>query len=186
YMRNSSPYEYTLTFSPLNAYVILPGLFLVIVPQVTGPVYGWGKYHLIPELYVCDLAADSKHSCSYLMFTDAVLLFPVILASVYATLAFLLRTPEQPAKATGESRLLFPRKEKLSVLVICLFCCILVPSCVATVHTVRACISSVPRWVLITMDLACEANLLVPPLLLYLFHGSRVRALLFESPDRDR
>lgn len=48
YMRNSSPYEYTLTFSPLNAYVILPGLFLVIVPQVTGPVYGWGKYNLIP------------------------------------------------------------------------------------------------------------------------------------------
>lgn len=47
-MRNSSPYEYTLTFSPLNAYVILPGLFLVIVPQVTGPVYGWGKYNLIP------------------------------------------------------------------------------------------------------------------------------------------
>ncbi|XP_003740454.1 adenosine receptor A1 [Galendromus occidentalis] len=185
YMRNSSPYEYTLTFSPLNAYVILPGLFLVIVPQVTGPMYGWGRYDLIPELYVCDLASDSKHSCSYQMFTNFEVLFPVILMSLYSTLSFLLRTPEQPAKTTGESRLLFPRKEKLTVLVICIFCCILVPSSFAGVHTVRACVTSVPPWLLVSMDLACELNLFIPPVLVYVFHGQRIRSLFVEDRQRE-
>lgn len=84
------------------------------------------KASLVAELYVCDLASDSKHSCSYQMFTNFEVLFPVIFMSLYSTLSFLLRTPEQPAKTTGESRLLFPRKEKLTVLIICIFCCILV------------------------------------------------------------
>lgn len=64
YMRNSSPYEYTLTFSPLNAYVILPGLFLVIVPQVTGPMYGWGRYDLIPGKFITHYAVMESRQCS--------------------------------------------------------------------------------------------------------------------------
>lgn len=67
-MRNSSPYEYTLTFSPLNAYVILPGLFLVIVPQVTGPVYGWGKYNLIPGKFIFASLCNSDMIRRYLAY----------------------------------------------------------------------------------------------------------------------
>lgn len=60
-----------------------------------------------------------------------------------------------------------------------------VPTCFAGIHTVRACVASVPRWLLVSMDLACELNLFVPPVLVYIFHGQRVRALFVEERQRE-
>ncbi|PRD25284.1 UNVERIFIED_CONTAM: hypothetical protein NCL1_41350 [Trichonephila clavipes] len=44
YTKHIVPHDYLVTFSPLTVNVILPGLMLVVIIQVTGPLYGWGKY----------------------------------------------------------------------------------------------------------------------------------------------
>lgn len=41
------PHEYLVTFSPLTVNIILPGILLIVIVQVTGPLYGWGKYEYI-------------------------------------------------------------------------------------------------------------------------------------------
>lgn len=44
YTKHVIPHDYLVTFSPLTVNVILPGILLIVVVQVTGPLYGWGKY----------------------------------------------------------------------------------------------------------------------------------------------
>ena len=46
-----SPHEHRLTFSPLNMNVILSGIFVLILVEVSGPIYGWAEYAFLHGNY---------------------------------------------------------------------------------------------------------------------------------------
>lgn len=44
YVKFASPHEHSLTFSLLNLNVLLCGVLVLLLIEVSGPIYGWAEY----------------------------------------------------------------------------------------------------------------------------------------------
>ncbi|GFT66396.1 trace amine-associated receptor 6 [Nephila pilipes] len=125
YTKHIMPHDYLVTFSPLTINVILPGLMLIIIIQVTGPLYGWGKYEYIQDYGLCGVSTTSNFGCSYAIYLFICLILPPV--SVIIMNGLLLssrkckrsRTIVAPKRniSSGNSNILSADKEIVSLVI---------------------------------------------------------------------
>ncbi|GFY45620.1 uncharacterized protein TNIN_137961 [Trichonephila inaurata madagascariensis] len=125
YTKHIVPHDYLVTFSPLTVNVILPGLMLVVIIQVTGPLYGWGKYEYMQDYGLCGVAASTPLGCSYAIYLIICLILPPL--SVIIINGLLLstrickrsRTIVVPKRniSSGNSHILSADKEVMSLVI---------------------------------------------------------------------
>ncbi|GFQ78805.1 uncharacterized protein TNCT_529391 [Trichonephila clavata] len=125
YTKHIVPHDYLVTFSPLTVNVILPGLMLVVIIQVTGPLYGWGKYEYMQDYGLCGVAASTPLGCSYAIYLIICLILPPL--SVIIINGLLLstrickrsRTIVAPKRniSSGNSHILSQDKEVISLVI---------------------------------------------------------------------
>ncbi|KAF8790485.1 hypothetical protein HNY73_005502 [Argiope bruennichi] len=119
------PHDYLVTFSPLTVHVILPGILLIVIVQVTGPLYGWGKYDFVQETGLCGITTESPFGCSYAIYLVLCLILPPLVIIAINGILLLNRiykkrravmTPKRNI-AAGNSNFLDPDKEVPSLVI---------------------------------------------------------------------
>ncbi|XP_018016545.2 uncharacterized protein LOC108673255 [Hyalella azteca] len=81
-----SAHEHALTFSLLNLHVIMAGLLVLMLVEVSGPIYGWARYTHLQNLGVCFIDPASRHVLSYAgIHVVAYIGLPVVLSAVFVT-----------------------------------------------------------------------------------------------------
>ncbi|KAF2356398.1 hypothetical protein FHG87_012848, partial [Trinorchestia longiramus] len=74
-----SPHEHALTFSLLNLNVILSGILVLLLVEISGPIYGWAQYTYLKDCCVCFIDPQSRHIFSYaLIHTLAYVILPLL------------------------------------------------------------------------------------------------------------
>ncbi|XP_064100655.1 pinopsin-like [Macrobrachium nipponense] len=116
YVKFASPHEHTLTFSPLNLNVVLSGVLVLLLIEVSGPIYGWAEYGYVEDLAMCVLNPQSTHIFTYTVIqTVCYVSFPVCI-TIVACISVLHRCQTDPAPLTRGSQVL---KSDVGISVLC-------------------------------------------------------------------
>ncbi|KAL7646363.1 UNVERIFIED_CONTAM: hypothetical protein RMT77_003273 [Armadillidium vulgare] len=95
FVRIISPHEHRLTFSTLNLNVILAGVFVLLIVEVSGPIYGWAEYGFLNECTACLLNPKANHILTYsVIYVTCYVTLPVLATfgfSIYVILCGLRR-----------------------------------------------------------------------------------------------
>nr|XP_045584875.1 pinopsin-like isoform X1 [Procambarus clarkii]XP_045584876.1 pinopsin-like isoform X1 [Procambarus clarkii]XP_045584877.1 pinopsin-like isoform X1 [Procambarus clarkii]XP_045584878.1 pinopsin-like isoform X1 [Procambarus clarkii] len=106
YVKFASPHEHTLTFSLLNLNVVLCGVLVLLLIEVSGPIYGWAEYGYVSDCGVCVLDPVSTHILTYTVIQTACYVSLPVLITVCAALCILHRCCTDPGPLTQGSQVL--------------------------------------------------------------------------------
>nr|XP_045584879.1 rhodopsin, GQ-coupled-like isoform X2 [Procambarus clarkii] len=104
YVKFASPHEHTLTFSLLNLNVVLCGVLVLLLIEVSGPIYGWAEYGYVSDCGVCVLDPVSTHILTYTVIQTACYVSLPVLITVCAALCILHRCCTDPGPLTQGSQ----------------------------------------------------------------------------------
>ncbi|KFM79406.1 Trace amine-associated receptor 6, partial [Stegodyphus mimosarum] len=142
YTKHIMPHEYLATFSPLTVNIILLGILLIVIVQVTAPLYGWGKYEYIHDTGLCGTATTSTFGCSYALYLFLSLTMPplsvIMVNGVLLSYQMCKKSKAQEttkrSMSCGNSRILSSEKEIPSLVAfMVLFVVMSIPRCITDV-----------------------------------------------------
>ncbi|KAG8193239.1 hypothetical protein JTE90_005586 [Oedothorax gibbosus] len=176
YTKHVLPHEYLLTFSPLTVNVILPGILLVVVVQVTGPLYGWGKYEYLEECGLCGSATPSRFGCVYGAFLALCLGAPPLAVAGVCGLRLAARLGALPKRRlpAANSRLLCAAPREMPSVVALLLAAATLSAPRSALDAAAAC-APAPLFAAYLLD--GLAAVLLPALTLALHPGARALLL---------
>ncbi|XP_045123681.1 uncharacterized protein LOC123511691 [Portunus trituberculatus] len=122
YVKFASPHEHSLTFSLLNLNVLLCGVLVLLLIEVSGPIYGWAEYGYVPECGVCVLNPGSTHILTYTAIQTGCYVMLPSLVTLAASAAVLRRCHASPTPLTRGSQVL------KSAGGVCVLCCAMLSS----------------------------------------------------------
>ncbi|XP_071547743.1 uncharacterized protein [Panulirus ornatus] len=106
YVKVASAHEHTLTFSLLNLNVVLSGVLILLLIEVSGPIYGWAEYGYVPDYGVCVLNPGSTHILTYMVIQMSCYVTLPALLTLAASASVLHRCRSHPVPLTRGSQVL--------------------------------------------------------------------------------
>ncbi|XP_042231017.1 pinopsin-like [Homarus americanus] len=197
YVKFASPHEHSLTFSLLNLNVVLSGVLVLLMIEVSGPIYGWAEYGYVPDCGVCVLNPVSTHILTYTVIQTSCYVSLPALLTVCAACCVLHRCNTQPGPLTQGSQVL---KSGVGMSVLCgaMLCSVLLMLPYHALLMLQAAQIPVPVWCKVAsywskiISLACVYPVILlaarptevwPPLVsrLHTFKRCRLGGLLHHS-----
>ncbi|XP_069970621.1 pinopsin-like [Penaeus vannamei] len=117
YVKFASPHEHSLTFSLLNLNVVLSGVLVLLLIEVSGPIYGWAEYGYVEDCGMCVLDPRSTHIFTYTVIQTSCYVTLPALVTVFASARVLRElSSSDSAPLTRGSQVL---KSAMGVTVLC-------------------------------------------------------------------
>ncbi|XP_042893352.1 pinopsin-like [Penaeus japonicus] len=117
YVKFASPHEHSLTFSLLNLNVVLSGVLVLLLIEVSGPIYGWAEYGYVEDCGMCVLNPRSTHIFTYTVIQTSCYVTLPALVTLFASARVLRElSASDPAPLTRGSQVL---KSVMGVTVLC-------------------------------------------------------------------